>query len=268
MGMSTNTQPRQPKGTPVGGQFAGKTNPEPGADILEMAHPVKVTSKKGTTVIHIDGAPLLAVLDAGGWTRFSEKYDGKTTADQAIRLCAPTPGDASLIGAVEARRTHGPRWHDDPATTEADVREWLGNGLTVTDADLEETFGPQWKAVTTIVRRSAVLSRTDVEHLRAARSASLDALPRITAQRIVWKSAWDAAGDAAYAATRESALSSAWDALPTDTEDPSAAVAAMDAITATVTWDLATRNSTYTIVQRDLLIAPWERVFGLPEGLG
>jgi hypothetical protein len=27
--MSTNTQPRQPSGTPVGGQFAGKANPEP-----------------------------------------------------------------------------------------------------------------------------------------------------------------------------------------------------------------------------------------------
>jgi len=33
--MSTNTQPRQPQGTPVGGQFAGKTNPE--SDI-ELPH--------------------------------------------------------------------------------------------------------------------------------------------------------------------------------------------------------------------------------------
>lgn len=34
--MSTSTQPRQPKGTPVGGQFAGKTNPE---STLELVGP-------------------------------------------------------------------------------------------------------------------------------------------------------------------------------------------------------------------------------------
>ena len=32
--MSTNTQPRQPSGTPVGGQFAGKANPEPTEDTI------------------------------------------------------------------------------------------------------------------------------------------------------------------------------------------------------------------------------------------
>jgi hypothetical protein len=34
--MSINTQPRQPSGTPVGGQFAGKDNPEPSIDIDPM----------------------------------------------------------------------------------------------------------------------------------------------------------------------------------------------------------------------------------------
>jgi hypothetical protein len=34
--MSTNTQTRQPSGTPVGGQFAGKANPEPAFDVLEL----------------------------------------------------------------------------------------------------------------------------------------------------------------------------------------------------------------------------------------
>ncbi len=37
--MSTNTQPRQPSGTPVGGQFAGKANPEPPDSLLEPDHP-------------------------------------------------------------------------------------------------------------------------------------------------------------------------------------------------------------------------------------
>jgi hypothetical protein len=31
--MSTSTQPRQPSGTPVGGQFAGKANPEPDVEL-------------------------------------------------------------------------------------------------------------------------------------------------------------------------------------------------------------------------------------------
>jgi len=36
--MSTNTQPRQSKGTPVGGQFAGKSNPEGGVDLMAIPH--------------------------------------------------------------------------------------------------------------------------------------------------------------------------------------------------------------------------------------
>jgi hypothetical protein len=34
--MSTNTQPRQPSGSPVGGQFAGKANPEPTDVVLDL----------------------------------------------------------------------------------------------------------------------------------------------------------------------------------------------------------------------------------------
>jgi hypothetical protein len=36
---------------------------------------------------------------------------------------------------------------------------------------------------------------------------------------------------------------------------------------ATLTFDLATKDGPYTIAQRDLLLAPWVSVVGLPEGL-
>jgi hypothetical protein len=38
--MSTSTQPRQPSGTPVGGQFAGKANPEASIDLVEYEPPL------------------------------------------------------------------------------------------------------------------------------------------------------------------------------------------------------------------------------------
>jgi hypothetical protein len=36
MGVTTKPQLRQPIGTPVGGQFAGKANPEPAEDVLDV----------------------------------------------------------------------------------------------------------------------------------------------------------------------------------------------------------------------------------------
>ena len=77
--------------------------------------------------------------------------------------------------------------------------------------------------------------------LRSARAAA------VVAARAA---AWDAARDAGWAAAGDAAWAAAW-------------AAARDA----VTWDLATTDGPYTIAQRDLLMAPWVSVFGLPEGL-
>lgn len=58
------------------------------------------------------------------------------------------------------------------------------------------------------------------------------------------------------------ALAAAWAAALAGTW-----IAARTAVWALVTWDLATDHGPYTTAMRDLLIAPWREVCGLPEGL-
>ena len=198
------------------------------------------------TVIHLDGALPLAVLDERGWTQGARESAGGVCAHQAIRLCVPVPGDAYLIERVARASGHGPDWNDDDATSEADVRAWLAEGIDVTDDDLAEVFGPQWRAVVALVRRAATLTADEAERLlRAARGAAGGA-------------AWDAAGGAAWGAAWGAAGGAAWVA---------AWDAAGDAARAVVSWDLAVDDGPYTTAHRDLLIGPWVEVCGLPEGL-
>jgi len=184
-----------------------------------------------TTIIHIDGALPLAELDAHGWTKGSfGGADSKVCAHGAIRLCAPFKGDAYLIEQVEAHLSrHSTKWNDADSTTEADVREWFSHGIDITDTDLESTFGPQWRAVVSLVRRAADLTPDEAKHL-------------------------DAVSVAAWAAARGAARGAA-------------SVAASDTAWAIATYDLATIDGPYTIAQRDLLLAPWVSVCGMPEGL-
>src|SRR5690606_1508449 len=134
-------------------------------------------------------------------------------------------------------------------------------GVDVTDTDLAETFGPQWRAVVSLVRRAAVLTADEADRLAAARdaaarAAALDARAAWDAARDARAAAWAAAGGAASAAAshRSAAAVAAW-------------AAARAAAGAVVTWDLATPDGPYTLAHRDLLIGPWVEVCGLPEGL-
>jgi len=181
------------------------------------------------TIIHIDGALPLAVLDEKGWVQGAWSTDGGVCAHQAIRLCAPQPGDAYLVERVADVQGWGTGWNDAQGRTEAEVRARLGAGVDVTDADLLAVFGPNWLAVVDVVRRSAVTTADEASRLGAA-----------------WVAARDAARDADRDAAWSAARGAAW----------SAAV-----------WDLASADGPFTHAHRDLLIGPWESVFGLPEGL-
>ena len=184
-----------------------------------------------TTIINIDGALPLAELDAHGWTKGSfGDADSKVCAHGAIRLCSPVKGDAYIIEQVELHLArHSTSWNDEADTTEDDVREWFSHGIDITDTDLLATFGPQWRAVVSLVRRAADLTPDEAKHLAAARAATWDAARAAT---------WDATWDATWAAT--------W---------------------AVVTYDFATIDGPYTFAHRDLLLAPWIEVCGMPEGL-
>jgi len=70
MGMEPNTQPRQPQGTPVGGQFAGKANPEP-TDVLLDEHPPLKESGKGRFVVTDTVSRQLSTEALGDGTQLS-----------------------------------------------------------------------------------------------------------------------------------------------------------------------------------------------------
>lgn len=102
-------------------------------------------------------------------------------------------------------------------------------------------YGPNTEAVQSIIDRIPALTTDEVNLLDAA-----------------WAVARDASRSAARSAARCAARCAAWCA---------AWGAANDAIFATVTYDLATEEGHYTITQRDLLLAPWVSVCGMPDGL-
>lgn len=218
------------------------------------------TGNVGNVVIHLDGALPLAVLDERGWVQGAwEDGEGHVCAHQAIRLCAPVKGDAFLIEQVAQRKWYrGVAWNDNPATTEADVREWLGAGIDVTDTDLAEAFGPQWRAVVEVVRRAAAGTEDEAKRLVAAHRDAAWAATGDAAR----DAAWDATRAAHRDAARDAARTAAWTAARAAVRD-----AAWDAAGGVTTWDLATANGPYTFAHRDLLMAPWVEVCGLPAGL-
>src|SRR5690606_34805719 len=79
------------------------------------------------------------------------------------------------------------------------------------DADLAETFGPQWQAVVSLVRRAARLTTDEAHRLDAA----WDAAALVDARAAAWDAAFHAARDAAYDAARTAAHIAAWDAAST-----------------------------------------------------
>lgn len=217
-----------------------------------------VTGPEETTTmtIHIDPEPLLAVLDERGWRQGTYDDSEGVCLHGAVRLCVPVPGDAQLVEQVAARQGWGTAWNDAPDRAENDVRALLASGVDVTDDDLAETFGPQWRAVVALVRRAAVLTVDETQQLDAARGVAWPAT-RLAA----WTAAWNAALDAARGDAWDAALDAAgaaWDAAWDVARNAAGAVA---------TWDLATPDGPYTIEQRDLLIAPWVSVCGPPDGL-
>lgn len=157
-------------------------------------------------MIDIEEGKLLSVLGQNGerWIKRAwEAQGGKRCLHGAIRACEPVPGDAYLVEQVANGRGWGPAWNDDAARTWLDIRARIDGGIHVTDEDLAETFGPQWREVVALVRRAAALTEEEDERLAAAEDAVGDAA-RAAAENAVWDVAlevtWDAAARAAAGA--------------------------------------------------------------------
>lgn len=189
----------------------------------------------------IDNLNLLPHLAADymrqvGWAQGTEEdADGHVCLTGALRLCSPVPGDGYLAREVFRRRGRAESWNDAPGRTTDEVIDYLASSA-ITDTELEDTFGPQWREIVAQVRAISGASREQLDRLAAA-----------------WTAAWTAAGDAAGDAARDAA----WDVA--------GALSIRDLI--------GTAN--YTQEHYDILTAPWRNVMGplhpddgpLPAGL-
>ena len=218
------------------------------------------------------GAELMA---EHGWVQGTlGSRTGPVCMEGAVTYCTAQPGDGQLVRQVLVRLGRGAGWNDTPGRTADECLEYLRTAH-ITDADLEMTYGPQWRDVVALVRRAAVLTPDEVERLAAAGAAAGDA-----AGAAAWDAAWAAAGAAAGAAARAAAWdaagaaarAAAWDAARAAAWDAAGAAAwyaAWDAARALVTRDLIGTHG-YTQAHFDTLIGPWNSVVGPedPEATG
>ena len=109
-----------------------------------------------------------------GWTTGTEKNDaGQVCLTGAIRYCAPQNGDEYLIREVLRKRDRAENWNDSEAT-KAQVIKYLATA-EVTDADLADTFGPQWEQIVALVRSMFSVTPRQWDRLAAAGDAARDA---------------------------------------------------------------------------------------------
>lgn len=210
----------------------------------------------------IDNLNLLPHLAADymrqvGWAQGTEEdADGHVCLTGALRLCSPVPGDGYLAREVFRRRGRAESWNDAPGRTADEVIDYLASS-EITDTELEDTFGPQWREIVAQVRAISGASREQLDRLDAAWDAAGAA-------------AWDAAWDAAWAAAERDAAGAAERAA----ESAAAGDAAWAAARALSIRDLI-GTANYTQEMYELLTAPWRNVMGplhpddgpLPAGL-
>jgi len=219
--------------------------------------------------IKLDADQLLTLLgnNGEGWVQGTWGNDTAMCLHGAIRRCQPQPGDAFLIEQVARLRGWGTDWNDNSNTDWTQVRDLIVSGIEATDADLADTFGPQWEHIVALVRRVAVLTTDEINRLAAARAAARDA---------AGDAAWVAAGAAARVAARDAAGAAAgaaaWDAA-WEAAGVAAGVAARDAARAAArdaagaaAWALAVRDligqDGFTQQHYDLLTKLWRTVIG------
>jgi hypothetical protein len=192
-------------------------------------------------------------LNTHEWVQGTWGDDTKGCLHQAVRVCDPQPGDGFVVSAVLTARGHDADWNDAEGRTKAEVLGVLA-ALSVTDTELEATFGPMWRQMVFLVRKCAALTAEQGEQLASAwawartsaRGAELGAALG-AARGAEWGAARDAVRSAAWGAARGEQLASAW---------AWARTSARDAALATVTRDLITTD------QYNTLTGPWVSVMG------
>ncbi len=204
------------------------------------------------------------VMAARGWIQGTlNGPNGEVCEEGAVLRVVCTPGDQHLALAVLVLRRGGGHIHNDrPGNTAEGSLNFLRSLGPITERDMAAIFGPNWRAVRTLVRQAA--SATAKQLIAAQPPKPCDA-----AARAEWRAnreaAWGAAREAeprethAWCAWRvaRASLGTAWSAELGGVE------ALSDASLAVVVADLAGQHG---LKQDDLdaLRAPWADVFGDP----
>lgn len=209
--------------------------------------------------ITVNKNEVLAVLDERGWEKNGDghKFPGEPISLYgALYLCAfATPGDAAIIETCLIEQ----EWQSIPfGYTETELRERIARGIEISNSDLAEVFGPQWRAVVNFLRQLAVLTPTqryDFEY--AAKKTNLTFYYNAD----VDDDRKTACKNARFTATRIC-----------DGRFGDALVYVHTAATLFSTWELVGHENPYvsgrfTPKQRNEMIAPWAETIGLPACL-
>ena len=186
---------------------------------------------------------VVANLREREWIQGEMRNGEAVCAHGAVQTCQGLrPGDEHIIRAVMRTKGVTEGWNDESGRTKEEVLDRMAF-IEVTDADLEETFGPAWRMVIAVIRRSAILTAAEAKDLDAAWDAARDA-----ALDAAWDAARGAARDAARGAARAAARAAARGA-------------ARDAARGAVVSDLVGQHG-LTQEHVDTLMAPWVQVLG------
>ncbi len=198
---------------------------------------------------------VVANLREREWIQGEMRNGDAVCAHGAVQTCQGLrPGDEHIIRAVMRTKGVTEEWNDESGRTKDEVLARMAF-IEVSDVDLEETFGPAWRMVIAVIRRSAILTAAEAKDLAAA-----------------WDAAWDAARDAAWGAARGAARDAAWDAAwgaawgaardaAWGAARDAAWGAARDAAWGAVVSDLVGHHG-LTQDHVDTLMAPWVQVLG------
>ena len=111
-------------------------------------------------------------LKARDWIQGSMQRGEAVCAHGAVKTCQGLrPGDEHIIRAVMRTKGVTEDWNDEDGRTKQDVVAAMSL-IEVSDADLQETFGPAWRMVIAVIRRSAILTAAEAKDLAAARDAA------------------------------------------------------------------------------------------------
>ena len=138
----------------------------------------------------IDNLNLLPHLAADyirehGWTQGTEQDDdGHVCLTGALRLCSPIPGDGYIAREVFRRRQRAEGWNDEHGRTSDEVITYLAES-EITDEELAETFGPQWREIVAQVRAISGATPQQITDLAAAWDAARDAAGALVTRDLI-----------------------------------------------------------------------------------